>query len=1460
MSSSSKETCPLCQRELDCEETVVVREKGAEGINRASIERGVDVRVQAGNSVHKTCRVNHINKKDILISSKKDQTDSAQSVKRSARVSLGLHDSKTHCFFCGTEAQKIDAKRNSEERVYCVRTDAFVQTILVHCRTRGDAWAIAVQGRIEYFGGDLHAADCVYHQSCSVNFRTLRDIPKQFTSVDSAKRRKSGRPKDCDQEEAFEKVCSFLEENDEEQLTISDLVAKMGEYLCDSKSAAYGNQYLKEMLVRRYGRSIFVTEGQGVKNIVTFREKTCQILRDYYKSPQEDDEEAQKRAIIKTAAKLIRSDIKETVAPMGDTYPTPSELKLTAALDYVPASLRFLLQHLFVGKDTSRMVAGIGQAVIQAVRPRAVIAPLQLGLAVQMHHLYRSRFLIDSLSTMGFSSSYSEVQRLEVNAACSLAPDVLGDMDILDMSLLFAGDNVDHNIVTLDGKGTFHGMGMIATITPGKQVSRSISRQKMADLKLVELTKIDIIDYRYAKLVNRKIEFQPLPFSSARDRKVDIFWEMSFRFQQSTPSWQGMMSLLHRECDYPGKSSVQFLPMIDMNPGDKTCILSTLEYLCKLSSKHNMPAIITFDQPLFWKASEIANAVPDDSPIRNVVLMLGSFHTFMNLLGAIGTLMDGSGIKEIMETVYGENAVLHMMSGKAVQRAFRGHLLVDQCLTRQIVAKIVEDDPGFQDQVEELERLYTLMETDESDLESLLKADCIREIDETVTLKRDELAETSKTSKLWVHYQQMLGIARGLVAADRMGSWEMHLSAISACLPIFAAAGHPNYLKSARLYLQKMRGLNDDNPEVYQKFQSGFHVTRRSSQYWAGLGSDLVIEQTLMRSLKAQGGLTRGSGMSEHERAVWTMSSTVTSSYNLAMQELTTNSYTTSEQHKDLSNSRVSRDEADLEKVATKLECFTPYSADKSLRNIITGVNANEDVNVHDLFVIGNDIVKKMDKHSVFSYSHKRSLKVKTLASSKAVKVADDRTIDPALLFQRFLVVSQTGDLQLDEVMSYELCPYPMSLFEGKNILRAPDKPQLAEAIRNYVTPKADNAVTQTVAVTDHYVLDGGSLIHRLKWTDGSTYSSIADDYASFTVKHYGRATVVFDGYEVGPSIKDCTHQRRSRNLNANKVNITGVTKFVGKKEDFLSNEANKQALIQLIMGQMRQRGCEVMQAEGDADVEIAKAAIAMSAFKSTTLVGEDTDLLVLLLYHVVVSKCTELYFRSDKAKSSAYNIKVIKQVLGEAACNDLLFLHAFTGCDSTSRVFGIGKKSVFQRIVKKDKGFKNCSKAFSSPKQSQDVVETNGCRAMVALFNANQNESLASIRYNMLCKKVARAKTFLTPERLPPTTSACKFHSLRTYYQVMEWMGCSDEMEPTEWGWRVEGNKLVPMMTDKSPAPEVLIQMVHCNCSGGCSTLRCSCRKHGLECTSACGHCQDGNCDNSTNEPVLEDDDDDDV
>ena len=82
-------------------------------------------------------------------------------------------------------------------------------------------------------------------------------------------------------------------------------------------------------------------------------------------------------------------------------------------------------------------------------------------------------------------------------------------------------------------------------------------------------------------------------------------------------------------------------------------------------------------------------------------------------------------------------------------------------------------------------------------------------------------------------------------------------------LPYFAAAGHNLYAKSAYIYLQKMQQLPQSHPDIHASFLNGYHVIRRSDRYWAGLSTDLVIEQVLMRSIKTVGGLTRGRGMTE---------------------------------------------------------------------------------------------------------------------------------------------------------------------------------------------------------------------------------------------------------------------------------------------------------------------------------------------------------------------------------------------------------------------------------------------------------------------------------------------------------------------------------------------------------------------------------------------------------------------
>ena len=52
---------------------------------------------------------------------------------------------------------------------------------------------------------------------------------------------------------------------------------------------------------------------------------------------------------------------------------------------------------------------------------------------------------------------------------------------------------MDHNIVTLDGKGTFHGMGMMAAVTPGKQRHHVVPKRKASTVNVTDRAKVCLL-------------------------------------------------------------------------------------------------------------------------------------------------------------------------------------------------------------------------------------------------------------------------------------------------------------------------------------------------------------------------------------------------------------------------------------------------------------------------------------------------------------------------------------------------------------------------------------------------------------------------------------------------------------------------------------------------------------------------------------------------------------------------------------------------------------------------------------------------------------------------------------------------------------------------------------------------------------------------------------------------------
>ena len=404
--------------------------------------------------------------------------------------------------------------------------------------------------------------------------------------------------------------------------------------------------------------------------------------------------------------------------------------------------------------------------------------------------------------------------------------------------------------------------------------------------------------------------YQKLHDMKAQDptARIDILWKTFILFGSPRPAWSGMMQLVHRG-NHPGKSSVMFLPMIDMNPSDVTCVYSTLKYVCEHARRHDVTPILTFDQPLWWKALMIIVTEPVGSNLRDIVLRLGGFHTEMSFLGCIGHLMAASGLQELLELIYSSNTVVHILTDKAIARAVRAHLLVDAALNSLMLTSTFNvpllgrlDDSESEDvdtdevmeattssheknlDLDEAAVLYEKLMQHTMSADQVSRADVISRIDDT--LKRVTISlKSSRTATLWLQYMDMVDILRKYIRAERTGNWELHLQAVSEMLPYLAASGHNNYTKSAWVYLQRMDTLENDCPDVYRLFKEGLHVVRRSDRYWAGLSSDLIIEQVLMRRMKTSGGLTRGRGMTEQQRLIWLLSMPACAEVNKSMQE-----------------------------------------------------------------------------------------------------------------------------------------------------------------------------------------------------------------------------------------------------------------------------------------------------------------------------------------------------------------------------------------------------------------------------------------------------------------------------------------------------------------------------------------------------------------------------------------------
>ena len=422
----------------------------------------------------------------------------------------------------------------------------------------------------------------------------------------------------------------------------------------------YTRKWLKTKLKEKFADSIFFAELQGKADVVCFRDAAGYLINDKWYEIRKNDVEEEAERVVKQAAQIILGQIRSTKFNV-EVYPSHEQISnIGLGKGWLPTYLKVFMESL-VKKDLKQV--SIGQAIVNAVKPRSSIAPIMFGLGIEADKVFGSRWLLTELNRLGFSISHDEATRYKQSVVCNENVSDFLKTNFAGSFSQWSADNVDHNVCAIDGKGTLHWMGVVVSTTPGTTIQglTPIPRQKMRCAnEVIAGSGIPIVHYDPPEqsglssvILKPMVELNVVNVLP-KELIHDHVWHALYFHPNPSPSWSGYMTDISSG-DYPGQSAVSLLPITDLNPSDMTCIYSTLKFVESQAEDLgiNTP-VITFDHPLWIKASEIIKAKS-----LNMVCKLGGFHLLMSFLSSIGTLMKASGLEEAMEQVYGKNTVPH---------------------------------------------------------------------------------------------------------------------------------------------------------------------------------------------------------------------------------------------------------------------------------------------------------------------------------------------------------------------------------------------------------------------------------------------------------------------------------------------------------------------------------------------------------------------------------------------------------------------------------------------------------------------------------------------------------------------------------------------------------------------------------------------------------------------------------
>ena len=667
-------------------------------------------------------------------------------------------------------------------------------------------------------------------------------------------------------------------------------------------------------------------------------------------------------------------------------------------------------------------------------------------------------------------------------------------------------------------------------------------------------------------------------------------------------------------------------------------------------------------------------------PLDHYFIRLGGMHTLMNFIGAIGTLMAGTGLSDILSSTFA--GAERMLQGKKYPQCLRA--------LRMVVEVILEP----------------LLQLD--------RVNCHQDLMQVL----EERARDSKTSKLWLDcLLKPVFLAMDFIRAEREGDFPLHVATLKEMHQYYFAAGRANYARGVAAYMMNIGNLP---ATIVKGFLEGNHVMRYQRGIWNGISSDMFIESTFMRFGHSKTGIV-GSTLKQETTKVWALSRHVCGKLLLDLNELKGDGKETVQlKHKEEANGRITSDKKDREGIRTKVkDCIHPFdtpSHPDELVNVSTGRISLEKVNVHMAKELSQEQASEFQKSLPGGFWTPIKRQVRTMTDTKkSSRVLPNEQVDTELIYSRALALQATSrNIDAKALFSHELAPYPLSMFDDSGDMRLCSS-------KSDLKNKTQVAMTgNSIGSLDCLVLDGCAILWVVQWPSSSLHQKalvkdFVDSFQSYILNKLQDTEVylVFDRY-IEYSTKGAT--RRARGAGGCKNYKLSYLSPLPTQTQVLNNPQNKMQLIAIIIEKLKeglkdehdfhklvvtgQDSCPLELYKGlciqrqdlannheEADVVVASQAMYAASTESKTVgvLADDTDIYVVLLYHYKGLKLTsKMFMVPTKQGRIVTDIKLTAEHLGNL-CLQLLPAHALTGCDQVCTYYGIGKAKML-KVVKDSK------------------------------------------------------------------------------------------------------------------------------------------------------------------------------